>query len=260
MKKFLLIASMIFISSTLFAERITFHADRMTGSTKKNSSDATVLTGNASIVTENMELSADTIEISGKNFRYIKASGNITGKIKDSQMDFTCQNMSYDREKKVAVLQNTVHLVDSKNKVTADAEIIDYSQTTEIAVLQINVVMVQGNNTCTAAHAIYRKNEQTLTMSGNPTVQQGTDKFRAQEIQLNLKTNEIKLDGRVRGSVTADSTKQQSEPASNAETENGSPASEKTDEKSSGQIPTDTPTAAVFESTGKNNEQAGKEQ
>ena len=34
----------------------------------------------------------------------------------------------------------------------------------------------------------------------------------------------------------------------------------KTDEKSSGQIPTDTPTAAVSESTGKSNEQAGKEQ
>ena len=162
-------------------------------------------------------------------------------------MDFTCQNMSYDREKKVAVLQNTVHLVDSKNKVTADAEIIDYSQTTEIAVLQINVVMVQGNNTCTAAHAVYRKNEQTLTMSGNPTVQQGTDKFRAQEIQLNLKTNEITLDGRVRGSVTADSSKQQSEPESKAEPENVSPANEKPDEKSGGQETTD-------------NEQAGKEQ
>ena len=104
------------------------------------------------------------------------------------------------------MLQNSVHLVDKKNNVTADAEIIDYSQLTDIAVLQINVVMIQNSNTCTAAYAVYRKKEQTLTMSGNPTVQQGNDKFRAQEIQLNLKTNEITLDGRVRGSVTAEST------------------------------------------------------
>lgn len=206
MKKAFLAAVLSIFSVLAFCEKISFHADRMTGSTKKNSSDVTTLSGNAAVSTDNMELHADTIEISGKNFRYIKASGNISGKIKDSQMDFTCQNMTYDREKKVAVLQNSVHLVDKKNNVTADAEIIDYSQLTDIAVLQINVVMIQNSNTCTAAHAVYRKKEQTLTMSGNPTVQQGNDKFRAQEIQLNLKTNEITLDGRVRGSVTAEST------------------------------------------------------
>ena len=197
---------LIFISTFSFAEKITFHADRMTGSTKKNSSDSTVLSGNAVIVTENMELKADSIEIYGKNFRYIKAAGNITGKITDSQMDFTCQNMTYDREKKVAVLQNAVHLVDSKNNVVADAQIIDYSQETDIAVLQINVVLVQDKNTCTAAYAVYKKDEQTLTLSGNPSVRQGSDTFRAQEIQLNLKTDEITLDGRVRGSVTTDSS------------------------------------------------------
>ena len=206
MKRAFVLILVLLISSLAFSERISFRADRMTGSTKKNGGDTTTLSGNAQIITENMELSADSIEISGTNFRYIKASGNIVGKIKDSQMDFTCQNMTYDREKKNAILQNTVHLVDSKNKVTADAEIIDYSQDTEIAVLQINVTMVQGNNTCTAAHAVYRKKDQTLTMSGNPTVQQGSDKFRAQEIQLNLNTNEITLDGRVRGSVSAESS------------------------------------------------------
>lgn len=207
MKKLFILISVMLVSTYVFAEKISFHADKMTGSTKKNSSDVTTLSGHAVIVTENMELNADTIEISGKNFRYIKASGNISGKIKDSQMDFTCGNMTYDRVKKTVMLQNSVHLVDSKNNVVADAEIIDYSQNTEIAVLQINVIMVQGKNTCTAAHAIYRKKEQTLTMSGNPTVQQGNDMFRAQEIQLNLDTEEITLDGRVRGSVTADSSK-----------------------------------------------------
>lgn len=226
MKKIIILILLI-LPSLLFAEKISFHADKMTGSIKKNN-DLTTLTGNAVIVTDNMELKADTIEISGKNFRFIKASGNISGKIKDSQMDFTCNDMTYDREKKVALLQNMVHLVDSKNNVVADAEIIDYSQTTDIAVLQINVVMVQGQNTCTAAYAIYRKKEQTLTMTGNPTVQQGNDRFRAQEIELNLKTEEITLDGRVRGSVTADAAKpapkSSSAPAANENPANGAPS------------------------------------
>ena len=100
MKKAFLFAVLSIFSVLAFCEKISFHADRMTGSTKKNSSDVTTLSGNAAVSTDNMELHADTIEISGKNFRYIKASGNISGKIKDSQLDFTCQNMTYDREKK----------------------------------------------------------------------------------------------------------------------------------------------------------------
>lgn len=218
--------SLVFFSAifTAHAETISFRADRMTGSTKKNA-DKTTLSGNASITTENMELSAETIELSGKDFRFITASGGVTGKIKDSQMDFTCGTMTYDREKKTAVLKNTVHLVDVQNNVTADAEIIDYNQNTEIAVMQINVNLVQKENTCTAANAVYQKNEKMLLLTGNPTVQQGTDLFRAQEISLNLDTNEITLDGRVRGSVSADSK------STDSKSDGSKPTAEKKEEQ-----------------------------
>ena len=169
------------------------------------SGDVTTLQGNAIIKTEDMELSADSIELSGKDFRNIKASGNISGKIISSQMDFTCQDMTYDRTAKVARLQNGVHLVDHQNNVEADADLVDYNQNTEVAVLQIGVSLIQKENHCTAAYALYRKNDQTLTLTGNPQVKQNENTFRAQEIILNLDTQEITLDGRVRGSVTTES-------------------------------------------------------
>ena len=201
---FFILAISLFFSSVLFAETITFRADRMTGSTKK-SGDVTTLQGNAIIKTEDMELSADSIELSGKDFRNIKATGNISGKIISSQMDFTCQDMTYDRTAKVARLQNGVHLVDHQNNVQADADLVDYNQNTEVAVLQIGVSLIQKENHCTAAYALYRKNDQTLTLTGNPQVKQNENTFRAQEIILNLDTQEITLDGRVRGSVTTES-------------------------------------------------------
>ena len=197
---FFTLAISMFFSTALFAETITFRADRMTGSTKK-SGDVTTLQGNAIIKTEDMELSADSIELSGKDFRNIKASGNISGKIISSQMDFTCEDMTYDRTAKVARLQNGVHLVDHQNNVEADADLIDYNQNTEVAVLQIGVSLIQKENHCTAAYALYRKNDQTLTLTGN---KQDENTFRAQEIILNLDTQEITLDGRVRGSVTTE--------------------------------------------------------
>ena len=57
----------------LFAERIVFQADSMTGNTGKKN-EYTKLSGSASVVTETMEISADTIELSGKDFRNIKAT------------------------------------------------------------------------------------------------------------------------------------------------------------------------------------------
>ena len=219
-----IILTMLLISSSLFAEKITFRADRMTGSTKKTG-DVTVLSGNAVIKTEDMELTADSIELSGKDFKNIKASGNISGKIISSQMDFTCQEMTYDRVTKMARLQNSVHLIDHQNNVDADADLIDYNQNTEVAVLQIGVSITQKENHCTAAYALYKKNDQTLTLTGNPQVKQEENTFRAQEIVLNLDTQEITLDGRVRGSVTTEENQtqpeQNSQAADSAEVKNG---------------------------------------
>ncbi|MBR1713582.1 MAG: organic solvent tolerance protein OstA [Treponema sp.] len=191
----------IFALLTANPEKINFRADYMTGR-NGSKSDTTKLIGNAFVQTETMEIKADTITMSGDNFRYITAEGNVDGLNTESDMTFTCGKMKYDRTTKIARLEDTVKMVDKKNDVTADAQIIEYNQNTEVALMQIGVKILQKDNTCTSAHAIYRKKEQTLDMSGNPKITQGEDTFRAQEISLNMETNEITLDGRVSGTVT----------------------------------------------------------
>lgn len=194
--------SFIFFAHPLsFSEEITFKADSMTGvSGSKN--DETKLTGDAFVKTPTMEIKADSIKLSGEDFRYITAEGTVEGKNTETKMDFTCGKLIYDRETKLARLEDSVHMVDIDNDVTIDAQIIDYNQNKEIATMQIGITLKQKNNTCTAAFAIYRKTSQILEMSGNPKIVQGDDTFRAQEIILNLKSQEITLSGRVSGTVT----------------------------------------------------------
>jgi lipopolysaccharide export system protein LptA len=192
------------LASYASAEKITFSANAMTGKAG-STADVTTLSGNAFVKTSSMEITADLIEMKGENFRYIIATGSVTGKNTGSQMDFTCSKMKYDRETKIAQLEGMVHLVDQQNNVSADAEIIEYNQNSETAVMQINVSLKQKNNVCTSAFAVYRKNMQLLEMSGNPKIVQGEDTFRAQEITLNMTTQQITLDGRVSGTVN-DST------------------------------------------------------
>lgn len=200
MKKFI---SIIFalVPAMIFCEEITFTADFMSG-TAGSKTDTTILEGNATVQTSSMNISADAIELSGEDFRFITATGTVSGSITESQMDFTCGKLKYDRQTKVAQLEDAVHLVDVANEVTADAQIIEYNQNSETAVMQIEITLTQKDNVCTSAFAIYKKSEQKLEMSGNPKIQQGTDSFRAQEITLNLETQEITLDGRVKGTVS----------------------------------------------------------
>lgn len=200
MKKFI---SVIFalVPAIIFCEEITFTADFMSG-TAGSKTDTTTLEGNATVQTSSMNISADAIELSGEDFRFITATGTVSGSITESQMDFTCGKLKYDRQTKVAQLEDAVHLVDVANEVTADAQIIEYNQNSETAVMQIEITLTQKDNVCTSAFAIYKKSDQKLEMSGNPKIQQGKDSFRAQEITLNLETQEITLDGRVKGTVS----------------------------------------------------------
>ena len=190
----------VFAAGKANAEKITFSANSMTG-VVGDKSDSTTLNGEAYVLTDSMEIFADQIGLSGKNFRFIEAHGNIKGKNMESELEFTCDKLKYDRETKIAELSDNVDLKDIKNDVNAKAQIIEYNQNTETAVMQIEIQLTQKNNVCTGAYAIYRKNDQMLELSGNSQIKQGADTFRAQQITLDLTSQEITLDGRVKGSI-----------------------------------------------------------
>ncbi|MCI5830282.1 MAG: LptA/OstA family protein [Treponema sp.] len=204
------IAIFFLLSSAAWCEKITFSANKMSGvAGDKNSS--TSLKGNAKVNTKNMIINADYIELSGKDFRMIKAEGNVNGKNTESNLDFNCGRLIYDRETKIATLENDVKLTDIENEVVAQAQIIEFNQDTEIAVMQIKINLTQKDNVCTSAYAVYKKKEQILEMSGNPKIIQDGDTFRAQTIKLDMDSQEITLSGRVKGSVETTNNEEDSE-------------------------------------------------
>lgn len=201
-KRTLISLSLIFFFfMPLCAEKIIFSANKMTGQAGSTNT-TTTLSGNAYIKTETMEIQADDVELSGDNYRYIKATGNISGKNLQSNMDFTCDTLEYDRTTKVAVLKGNVKLDDKDNDVRAESQIIEYNQDTEIAVLQVQIKLTQKDNVCSGSYAVYYKNSQLLELSGNAQVKQKDDVFRAQHISLDMNTQDITLGGNVKGKVT----------------------------------------------------------
>lgn len=198
--------SQVFVNSDGSREEIIFSGDSMQGSVS-NSKDSlkqnsTILSGNALVKTSTMEIRADSIELTGNDFDIIKATGNIKGTNSESEIEFTAQTLEYNRETKIVVLSGGVELKDVKNDVTAKAQIIEYDQNTDVAIMQIEVELKQKQNVCTGAYSVYRKQEQTLELSGNASVKQSEDTFRAQYISFNMDTEEIVMDGNIRGTVT----------------------------------------------------------
>ena len=189
-------------------EIIEFSAKKMSGSMKQNQ-DYTTLSGGATIKTASMEIQADTIELYGSDFRFIKAEGSVRGVQQEEGLEFSCTTMEYDREEKIALFSGNVVLQDKENEVVAKAQRIEYRELSAIAIMQVAVELTKDESLCTCAFALYRKDEKLLEMTGNPQVVQGNDSFRAQEIVFNLDTEEITLEGGVKGKVTETGEKKQ---------------------------------------------------
>ena len=212
-----LILLLTYCSLPLLAEKISFSADSMSGQAG-NSNTTTTMSGNASVSTESIEIKADSLKLSGEEYRNISANGNISGKNLETNMEFNCDELNYDRITKKIILKGNVKLVDVENNVTCGAQIIEYDQDKDIAIMQIQISLTQKDNVCSGAYAVYYKDQQLLEISGNAQVKQNDDTFRAQFITLDLDSQDITLGGNVKGTVT--DTKEKKEPESSESGEN----------------------------------------
>ena len=146
--------------------KITFSADKLQGSGGKGQT-STSLTGNAKVSVDSLNIYGERIELYGKDYRYIKASGNVTGEDAEKGFTFSAASLSYD-----------------------------------IILLQMAVKLKSKGIACDSLFAVYNRNTSMLELTGKPTVKKGKDEFKAARISVNLDTEDIKLEGKVSGSVT----------------------------------------------------------
>ena len=163
--------------------------------------EITILTGNAEVRSDRLLLKADRIEIQGANNQFIDCFGNVTGFEEDKDILFETDRLRYDRDLKIARLEGNSTLEDRKNEIVAKGRFIEYDDINEIAVMQISVRLFKDNLVCRSEHAVYRREEQILTLSGFPVVYKNDDEFRAERIRVDLDTDDVFMEGDVSGSL-----------------------------------------------------------
>jgi len=191
---------LISASFRIGADTFSFRADRMSGG-KASGREITSLFGNAQVRSDKLLLMADRIEIQGSDNRFIDCIGNVKGIEEEKNILFQTDRLRYDRTLKIARLEGNSTLEDRKNEIVARGRFIEYDDEREIAVLQISVRLFKDNLVCRAEYAIYHRKEKTLALSGFPVVYKKDDEFRADRIRVDLDTDDVVMEGDVKGSI-----------------------------------------------------------
>ncbi|GMO29277.1 MAG: hypothetical protein Ta2F_04650 [Termitinemataceae bacterium] len=202
LNKKILLCLIIFVLLThnLFADKFSFKADRMTGG-KATGKEITVLQGHAEVHSDNLILKADRIEMHGKNNNLIECFGSVTGREEQKGIYFKTDRMTYDRQLKLAKLEGNSTLEDKKNEVVARGRFIEYDEKSEVTILQISVRLFKNNMVCRSEYAVYRREDKLLDLSGFPVVYKKNDEFKADNIQVDLETDDVLMEGAVSGSI-----------------------------------------------------------
>lgn len=179
---------------------ISFKADKVTASVAENKK-STNLIGNAEVKVNSLTISADRIEISGKDYRYVNATGSVKGEDDEKGYSFKADLINFDRKTDTVTMFGKLELKDTKNDVSISSENIEYKKKQEIIIMRFNVKIINKDINCNSMFALYNRKESKVELTGSPLVKKGKDEFRAGKISVNLDTEDITLDGRVRGSV-----------------------------------------------------------
>jgi lipopolysaccharide export system protein LptA len=187
-------------------EKFVFNGTQMS-SNMAEGKEITTLTGNAQISSEKIFLKAEILELSGKNFEILIARNSVSLHLKDKNIFATCDELYYDRTKKILRLRGQVVLEDKKNKVIMRANFIEALDDGEIVRAQVGVRIIKEETVCQSEFANYDRKAETLELTGWPVVRRNGDEYKAKKILVDLKTDEIVLEGEVSGEIQSEEDK-----------------------------------------------------
>jgi lipopolysaccharide export system protein LptA len=183
------------------ADPISFSADSVQSSLAKDK-ERTVLSGKAKVKTGSISIQADRIELFGKDFVYLDCTGSVVVVDTERQIRLESPNLYYDRTKKLTRAQGPSVLQDDKNKLVLKAEWIESDGENEITLAEVAVRIVKDKLACRAEYALYRRKENMLELTGSPSAYKDGDRYGASRILVNTETEDIQLQGEVKGSVS----------------------------------------------------------
>jgi lipopolysaccharide export system protein LptA len=199
----LVLLLLFFYTLPAFGETFRFSADSSSTNISKGR-ERTILSGNAVISSEDYDITAETIELYGDDFRYAVCNGNISVIDYKNKLRLTCNRLFLDREADIIRAEGNAVMEDEKNEIIVKGGFLENHDKDEVTIIQIGVRILKEDMICRSEFARYFRKDEILELSGLPVVFWKGDEYKATKITMNLDTEEISLEGEVRGSITSE--------------------------------------------------------
>ena len=120
---------------------------------------------------------------------------------RNKPIQFTSDSLIFNQKKNIAELFDKVEITQGESILSAEHVKVIYSKTDnklEKIFAGINVVFKSGNDIAKAENAIYSFLEDTISLSGNAKLFQGSNSILADQILINTKTGLTQMLGSVK--------------------------------------------------------------
>lgn len=205
-----IIASLVCLAGALAAQpavgdtrestTLTFSADR-SFSVFAEGRERMLLSGSARVQSDAFRISAREIEIYGDRQRYVRAAGSVVVHDDDNDLYLTCDDFFLDRDDDFLRASGNAYMEDRSNEVVVKGAVIQNWSELDLTEISVNVRILGSDYTARAQFARYRRQAETLELSGAPEVYWKGDEYRAERISIDLGRDEIEFVGDVRAVV-----------------------------------------------------------
>ena len=187
-----------------FAETFAFSADRVTSSMVEGK-ERTVLSGRAKVRSGTLSIEAERIELSGKDFSLLECTGSVRAVDDEEGLRIETAHLLYDRKRKFSHMDGSTVIEDLRNRVVLKARWVDNDGSSRVMVAEVSVRILKDDLSCRSEYAIYRRDEKVLELTGAPVAYKDGDEYRATRIVINTDTEDVRLEGAVKGTLTTGS-------------------------------------------------------
>ena len=202
MKKIALLTLLLTISISLFSSPVSFSGGYSKVSLKEGKKSVS-LTNGANVSAEGMKITADEILLAGDDYSQITCSGKINIQDEEKGLLIKTSNLYYDRSGERLIISSWCEVSDSINELEASSFSVVYDLRNEILSLEMSARLLMNTDSgilnARAEKITFNRNENTLVLAGNASVDWNSNSYSASLLSINLDSEEIHLEGKIKG-------------------------------------------------------------
>ena len=204
MRKLTFCLILLLSSLSLFASSISFSGGRSSLSLKEGKEEV-VLSDGAKVSVDEIRIESNKITLSGSGWMEVVCEGKTKILDLENKIEIRTSGLWFDRTEERMIISSWFEIDDSKNEISATGNSLLFNMATGLLSLEKDVTLLKitddGIMRCKAESVILDRDNQKISLRGNASVVWNGDEYNAEAIYVNLETEEISLEGRIKGSI-----------------------------------------------------------